>query len=135
MDQKKLSGIGNYILSEIFYRCKLNPFLYCKDLTDTQWKLLYDQIVNVVGINLTLTHSLTHSLIHLLTHCKEHSFISQLSSPQNKRILLEKYNNQEFHFFVYSRSFCPNGYKVIRETGPHKRTIHYVEEIQGKKIE
>ena len=141
MDQKKFSGVGNYILSEIFYRAKLNPFLNCNDLSDDQWRVLYDQIVVVVGTHLRatpliyllthslLTHSLTHSLAFVLI---EHSFASQLPSLQNKKLLSEKYNNQEFNFYVYSRSFCANGYKVIREEGPHKRTIHYVQELQGK---
>ena len=67
MDQKQFSGIGNYILSEIFYRSKLNPFLNCKDLSDDQWRVLYDQIVIVVG-----THSRASPLIYLLTCFNTH---------------------------------------------------------------
>ncbi len=64
MDQKKFSGIGNYILSEIFYRSKLNPFLSCKDLSDEQWRVLYDQIVVVVG-----TYSFCSTLLIYLLTC------------------------------------------------------------------
>ena len=41
VDQKKLSGIGNYLRAEILYTAKLSPFLKVGSLTEAQMKRLY----------------------------------------------------------------------------------------------
>lgn len=41
VDQKKLSGIGNYLRAEILYTAKLSPFLKMGSLTEAQLKRLY----------------------------------------------------------------------------------------------
>ncbi len=39
IDQHRIcSGVGNYLLSEIFYACKLNPNIRCSELSDSQIK-------------------------------------------------------------------------------------------------
>ena len=40
MDQSKLSGIGNYILSEALYRAAVDPWLAVGELDDAQWGAL-----------------------------------------------------------------------------------------------
>jgi endonuclease-8 len=42
-DQKKLiSGIGNYLKSEILYNCKIAPMRKLKDITDSEWLQIYE---------------------------------------------------------------------------------------------
>ena len=47
MNQKKISGIGNYMRSEIFYDSYLNPFLQLKQLSDIYIKKLYNSILKI----------------------------------------------------------------------------------------
>ena len=41
VDQKKISGIGNYLRAEILYHAKVSPFKKLKDLSDEELKKLY----------------------------------------------------------------------------------------------
>ena len=38
MNQKKISGVGNYLKSEILYASKISPYRLIKDLTDSEIK-------------------------------------------------------------------------------------------------
>lgn len=41
VNQKAIAGIGNYMRSEILYLCKLDPFVYIRDLTEENIKDIY----------------------------------------------------------------------------------------------
>jgi formamidopyrimidine-DNA glycosylase len=49
MDQRSIvSGIGNYLLSEIFYEAKLDPFIRCNDLSPKIVDILWNAINKVI---------------------------------------------------------------------------------------
>lgn len=48
MDQSKISGIGNYILSEGLYRSKIDPFSSLDEIQDDQIRTLYQELTDVV---------------------------------------------------------------------------------------
>jgi len=48
VDQKKISGIGNYLRAEILYEAKTNPFKILKDLTDAELKKIFKSAQKVV---------------------------------------------------------------------------------------
>jgi len=94
MDQKKTSGIGNYILAEVLFRCAINPFANCSTISPDLWKELRTAIIHVI----------------------EESYSSQSGDPDRL---------EDFAFRVYAQQKTPEGNMVVREEGPHKRTIHW----------
>jgi formamidopyrimidine-DNA glycosylase len=44
LDQKTLSGIGNWVGDEVLYQAKLHPEQYCDEFNDEQIKQLYESI-------------------------------------------------------------------------------------------
>ena len=48
MDQSKLSGIGNYILSEALYRAAVDPWLAVGELDDAQWGALHAAVTHII---------------------------------------------------------------------------------------
>ena len=49
MDQTKISGIGNYLRSEIMYEAEINPFSYIIDLSETEINNLYKYIISITA--------------------------------------------------------------------------------------
>jgi formamidopyrimidine-DNA glycosylase len=108
MDQSKTSGIGNYILSEVFYMARIHPWAECGSLVDKDWRTLYFNILKVV----------------------ETSYKLQSISSLTTRRSYDNSNNQKFEFKVYGKTTSPSGHKVIKEMGPHKLFIYWVPEVQ-----
>ena len=54
MDQTKISGIGNYLRSEIMYEAEINPFSYIIDLSETEINNLYKYIISIMQIVIIL---------------------------------------------------------------------------------
>jgi len=103
MDQKKTSGIGNYLLSEILYKTRIHPNAITDSIDYQGWVDLYNAIVDLI----------------------ECSYNSQ--SPLTDASLKE-----EFRFNIYSQQLTPEGSKVVRSIGTHKRTIHFDPLIQNR---
>lgn len=120
MNQKKTSGIGNYVVSEVFYETKLFPFVKMTQLNDDDWYSVFNAIKKIIG----------SSYLAQKNELKLKFGINDDTSQNNDDYRYG--NNRIFSFQVYARSICPLGYKVIREPGPHDRTIHYVPELQTK---
>lgn len=54
-DQKSVcSGIGNYLLSEILYESRINPFLKCNELSDNDIKSIYDNTLKIMKMSYEL---------------------------------------------------------------------------------
>lgn len=49
MNQKYVSGVGNYIKSEVLYRARISPHRKCENLSDKELKLLYNSIEKVMN--------------------------------------------------------------------------------------
>lgn len=99
MNQKKISGVGNYLRSEIFYNSYLNPFLTLQNLSDEYIKKLYKSIVLIA---------------------------KQSYNSQKKEMVNEKNYTDEFEFEVYQQKFTSKNEKVLKKT-VNRRSIFYVE--------
>lgn len=97
MDQKKTSGIGNYVLSEVLWKTRIHPQAQCADITQEGWADIYAAIAATL----------------------EESYASQ--SP----LLSSTSAYRQFRFDVYAQKVSPAGTPVVRVEGPHKRTIHH----------
>ena len=126
MDQKKISGVGNYILSEALHRAGIDPFCGIDELSTSRRIRLFREIKTV---------------------CYE-SYVSQQQSQQQSQTedddatatttgggalstgsgwtSVRSLEPFEFQLRVYGQLKCPKGSPVVRETkGPHGRTIWY----------
>jgi len=110
MDQKKMSGIGNYILAEGLYRANIDPFACLSELSEQQKRTLFDEVQATAMISYASQG---------LTRQKGGSY----RTPDGQR------GKFEFNLQCYGQEKCPRGRPVLRETeGPHGRTIWYVED-------
>ena len=90
MDQTKISGIGNYLRSEIMYFAKINPFSFIIDLSDEEVKNIYYWII-------TLPASSFHSQKF---KNKNYNFAVYMRSfdPNGNEVLRCKDNNRMIHY-------------------------------------
>lgn len=109
MDQKTIcSGIGNYILSEVLYTARVNPFALMKHMNRQYFDKLYDACFQVIN----------------------DSYRHKGNSLQDYKDLDNEDGEYQNFMKVYQMKTDPLGYQVISTTGPHKRSIHYVPELQ-----
>ncbi|KAL3905960.1 MAG: hypothetical protein SGARI_004215 [Bacillariaceae sp.] len=110
MDQSKLAGVGNYILSETLYRANIDPFCSLEELGDAQQSKLYREMVAVAQESYAAQG---------MTRYKSGAYRTMDGSR----------GKFEFDLQCYGRQSDTKGRPVIRETnGPHQRTIWYVED-------
>lgn len=102
MDQKKTSGIGNYILSEVLFKTSIHPNATCEALNQEAWEDLYHAIKSTI----------------------QESYASQ--SPYATAAY------KEFSFSIYAQKFTPSGAVVVRSVGTHKRTVHWDPNVQTR---
>ena len=108
MDQSVISGVGNYLKCEILYASHISPHRKCKDITDKEFKVLYDACYWLPKVSYKLGGSTLYTY----------------KQPDGKEGL---YNRR---FAVYNQDADTEGRKVIRETTLDKRTTHWVPEVQ-----
>lgn len=109
MNQKNISGVGNYIKSESLYKSKLSPYRTCSSLNDNE-------------------------IQKLLISIKEIMF----SSLKANGATFKNYTNTEdkkgefaFQFEIYGKTVDKHGNAIIAETTKDKRTTFWVPEIQN----
>lgn len=108
MNQKYISGIGNYLKSEILYQTKINPHTLISNLTDSLLEQLY---VNA--------RKITYS-----SYKKGGASVRHYSDIEDKKGLFE------FEFKVYGKKQDPLGNPVISELTKDKRKTYWVPKIQ-----
>ena len=108
MNQKIISGVGNYIKAESLWYARINPHVFVKDLTDVNLDTLDKAIRYVIN----------------------KSYQEQGASIQSYYTFDGESGDAVQGFVVYGRSRDYNGHQVIRETTPDKRTTHWVKERQ-----
>jgi len=109
MNQKKISGVGNYILAEGLYRANIDPFASISELNLMQKSNLFEELQEVARSSYA-SHGLTRD------------GGSYRDTDGNE-------GNFRFELQCYGRDVCAKGREVLRETnGPHKRTIWFVED-------
>lgn len=109
MNQSKLSGVGNYILSEGLYRAAIDPFASLSELNNDQQRRLFQELQSIAL----------------------ESYNAQGLSRKGGtfRDVEGKRGRFEFELQCYGRDVCASGKRVVKETdGPHGRTIWYVED-------
>jgi DNA-formamidopyrimidine glycosylase len=110
MDQKKLAGVGNYILSEGLYRSGIDPFCTLTELSETQQRMLFRELQSV-GLESYSAQGMTR---------KQGGMYRNVDGTRGQF---------EFQLQCYGREYCAEGKPVLRETnGPHGRTIWYTDD-------
>ncbi len=103
LDQKLLSGIGNYLRADILWKSKISPFRTIENLNNNELKTLYINSVKIANRSYNI---------------------------QFKK--LNDYSDPIIHtnlFYIYYREKDQYGNKVKREK-MNNRTIHWVPKIQ-----
>tara|TARA_B000000557_G_C20805415_1_gene457472 strand:+ start:893 stop:1882 length:990 start_codon:yes stop_codon:yes gene_type:complete len=108
MNQKIISGIGNYIKSESLWHSKINPFAPVRFLTDENLKELEKSIIYVINKSYNSSGATIKSY---------YNFDGESGSASN-------------FFEVYGKKFDKFGMKVKKEQTPDKRNTHWVKNRQ-----
>ena len=101
MDQRVISGIGNYLRADIIYLAELNPKLEIKDLSDLDKRRLYDSIRKV-------------------------SKSSYKAGSTTVGYYESSIHNGGYQFLVYQKAICPKGKAVQSFKDKNGRTVYYV---------
>ena len=112
MDQKVISGIGNYLRSDILYISKIDPFRKIKTIKDNELEVIYNNCKI-----LTWGDYDKHKAIQMKIINKNTKFPSD-------------YNRL---FYIYNEKEDIHGNKVEKKElfiGSQKRFIYYVPQIQ-----
>ena len=112
IDQKSISGMGNYLRADILWLSKISPFRKVKDLNNDELKLIYKnaKLLTWGGYDYKKGEDLGYI---------------------NKNDKLPK--DYERNFFAYGSEYDIHGNKVITEKmfeGSYERTIHWVPSVQ-----
>ena len=108
MDQKVVSGIGNYLKAEALYRARINPHATVGDLDDDDLEVL-----RVAADD-----------------CIRRSYAAQGATLRDYRQIDGSAGQATFEFLCYGQVTDPNGHAVVRESTPDNRTTHWVPQVQ-----
>ena len=108
MNQSVVSGIGNYLKSEILYASKISPYRQIKDITLNEWHDLY---YNSIAIPMT-------------SYKLGGATIKDYRQPNGKEGAFSR------RFAVYNCKTDPKNNIIIKETTKDKRSTYWVPEIQ-----
>lgn len=92
-DQKQISGVGNYLRSEILYASRINPHRTIESLSDNDIKTIYNATKDKI----------------LASYKTGGASIQHYSDVDNKK------GTYSFHMAVYKKKTDPNGRKVKME--------------------
>jgi formamidopyrimidine-DNA glycosylase len=108
MNQKVMSGVGNYIKAEALYLAKISPHRQCYTLTANECIELKRAIRSVI----TTSYETGGSTFKTYS-----DFNDEVGTFSDR-------------FMVYGRKIDPQGNKVIKQETKDKRTTHWVPAIQ-----
>ncbi len=106
MEQKHVSGIGNYIRIEVLFRCKMNPKKQLSDFSEDDISILYRTILEQL----------------LISYNARGLTIKSYWDPEGRKGLCP--------LQVYNKTVDPSGNKVEKFKDRSKRTVHWVPVIQ-----
>jgi formamidopyrimidine-DNA glycosylase len=112
VNQKIISGIGNYLRADALWMAKISPFRKVEDILDNELELLYKSIRNLMWGDYNYEQGMKKGII-------------------TKGFKIPRDYGQEF--FVYRQENDINGNKVSKKElfeGSQKRFIFWVEHIQ-----
>jgi formamidopyrimidine-DNA glycosylase len=108
MNQKNVSGIGNYLKAECLYDAKISPHRFCAHITTDESDRLFYSCRRIIQ----------------LSYKTGGATIQNYRKPNGKKGLYSQ------RFAVYNQKTAPCGNKVIKEKTLDKRTTHWVPAIQ-----
>lgn len=108
MDQKVISGVGNYIKSEALYRSGISPHITPADLDDTRLESLWDWTRTIIKTS----------------YDQGGATIATYTDMDNNK------GNFVFSFHVYRKETDPLGNSVVHEITPDGRMTHWVPGLQ-----
>lgn len=108
MDQSVFAGVGNYIRAEALYVAKMSPWRQSNQITRPQFDELAKAIIDVMN------DSYAHQGATILTYKDAYGAEGKYSSC----------------FKVYGQKKDPNGFPIVKEETPDKRTIHWCPAVQ-----
>ena len=108
LDQKVVSGIGNYLRSEILWFSKISPHRFVCTLTESEISILYKNAQKLIW------------LYYSISKAKKNKIVSEND--------VKKYNLKD-GFMVYMQDYDINNRQIIREKLDN-RTIHWVYDYQ-----
>ena len=106
MNQKVVSGIGNYIKAEALYRAGISPHRTVESLSDAELQDLYRCSLWVIKA----------------------SYEARGATIRNYEMPDGSKGDFKFKFQVYAQETDPSGRTVIRDKTPDGRTTHWVKE-------
>lgn len=112
VNQKLVSGIGNYLRADILWMAKISPFRKVSTITDTELHNIYNCARAIMWGDYNLEYAKSNGLI-------------------TKGVKIPRDYNRDF--LVYMQKTDPNGESVIKEPlyeGSTKRFIHWVAAVQ-----
>ena len=109
MDQQSVcSGIGNYLVAEILFATKINPFRPTQLISIDEARELHAQAQIIVQASYRARGASVRDFF---------SFYNEKGEYSN-------------HLKVYSRHITPRGEKIVSQQGKHKRTVWWVPDVQ-----
>jgi len=108
MEQHRIAGVGNYLRSEILYKCGFNPHKNLSKFNDNDIKCLYDNILELL----------------LISYGARGLTIKSYWDPEG--------NKGTCPLQVYKQKKDPHGNPVEIEKDKQKRSIHWVPLVQTK---
>lgn len=124
-----VSGIGNYLSSEILYRAKISPYTPVGKLSDQNLRTLANTIKRV--IKLCYMSNITGYMKKLTNFVQKHEkkVKEGIFPDYHPDVKLKK--DEKFEFLVYNRDEDKYGNKVEKDTIDGTRTTYWVHIIQN----
>lgn len=113
VNQKIISGVGNYLRADALWMAKISPFRKVKDVKDTELEVLYKSLIGLIWGDYDYKTGVKKGYI-------------------NKTLKLP--NDYQRDFFIYRQEKDTNGNTVKKEElyeGSQKRFIYWVENVQS----
>ena len=107
LEQSRFSGIGNYMRSEILYRCRIDPFRTLGSLSDKEIELLR-------------YHSL--KIVREIYEARGASLYTYFEMDGSKG---------NFQVVIYGQEFDPEGNPITNASDKKKRTVWWVPALQN----
>lgn len=115
VNQKLISGVGNYLRADGLWMSKISPFSNVEDIGDKEMELLYKCLRALMWGDYNYKEGVKKGIIS--------NNVDKIKLP----------NDYQRDFFVYRQDKDING-KTVKKTelfdGSQKRFIHWVEEVQ-----